>query len=457
VNRIKSTLARLGIRKFWHRSGTRSVRRSGHSEASAHFRSALDLLGKLPPSRQRDGRELELTLALAVPLIAVHGFGSAHVEQCALRAKELADKLHGSPSRFAAQRLAWNSCLMRQPVPKTVALARDLFDLAEAQGDPAKLAVAHRALGYSLLMAGELRRADEILDRGVALADSLSDHEFAVYGEHPGMVCRVYRGQTKILQGFPEWGARLVEEAVAHAGRQKNAHDLAWALGVAGHVFQLLHEPLMTLRFASEATGVARDNRLPQWLALGERCKGWAMFRLGEREAGLRLQQEGIQRWYETGAALHTTQCEIILAESFLRDGQFSPARSHLDTARAHRTCYGEEYLAAEIDRLQALLLHSEGVPAGVVEKYLANSLSIAAKKPACSSSAPPRRSRYWSRRTGAGRRRVSWRRSTAGSRRGSMPPILRTRRRSSKSWRKPVITGGSASLETGSNGALSR
>jgi class 3 adenylate cyclase/predicted ATPase len=364
--------------EFWHCAGTRSVRRSAHSEASAHFRCALDLLGKIPPSRRRDERELELTLALAVPLIAAQGFGSEHVEQCALRAKELADKLHGPPSRFAAQRLAWNSCLMRQPVPKTVALARDLFALAEAQRDPAKLAVAHRALGYSLLIAGELRRADEILERGTALADSLSDHEFAVYGEHPGLVCRVYRGQTKILLGFPEWGARLLEEAVAYASRQENAHDRAWALGVAGHVFQLLHEPLTTHRVASEAIETARDNRLPQWLALGERCKGWAMFRLGEREAGLKLQQEGVQRWYETGAKLHTTQCEVILAESFLQGGQIARARSHLETARAHCTGYSEEYLAAEIDRLEALLLLSEGAPARVVEEYLGNSLSTA-------------------------------------------------------------------------------
>ena len=369
--------------EFWHRAGARSVRRSAHSEASAHFHCAVDLLGILPPSRQRDERELELTLALAVPLIAVHGFGSADVEQCALGAKALSDKLQDSPSRFAAQRLAWNSCLMRQPVPKTVALARDLFDSAKGQRDPAKLAVAHRALGYSLLMAGQLRQADEILDRGIVLADSLADHEFAVYGEHPGMVCRVYRGQAKMLMGFPGSGARLVNDAVTHASRQNNAHDLAWALGVAGHVFQLLHEPQTTLRFASKAIEIARDNRLPQWLALGERCKGWAMFRLGEREAGLKLQRDGIRRWYETGAALHTTQCEIILAESFLRDHQISLARSHLETAREHRTRYSEEYLAAEIDRLKALLLHSESAPAGIVEEYLGNSLSIARRQEA--------------------------------------------------------------------------
>jgi hypothetical protein len=39
---------------------------------------------------------------------------------------------------------------MRQPVPKTVELARDLHELAADEENPAKLAIAHRALGYSL-------------------------------------------------------------------------------------------------------------------------------------------------------------------------------------------------------------------------------------------------------------------------------------------------------------------
>ena len=103
---------------------------------------------------------------------------------------------------------------MRQPVPKTVTLARDLMELADHDQNPAKLAIAHRALGYSLLIAGELREANEILARGVALADTIEDREFVVYGEHPSMVCRAYGGQAKILTGSPTSGARLVNEAV---------------------------------------------------------------------------------------------------------------------------------------------------------------------------------------------------------------------------------------------------
>ena len=310
--------------EFWGRAGARSADRSAHHEAVGHFGCALDLVGKLPPSHQRDERELGLMLALAVSLIAVHGFGSIHLEECAVRAKALSDKLYRSQGRFAAQRLGWNSSLMRQPIPRTAALARDLVGLAEEEGSPAKLAVAHRALGYSLLILGEFREAAETLARGAILADTISESEFAIYGEHPGMVCRAYGGQVKILMGFPESGMGLIEASVAHARQQKNAHGLAWALCGAAHVSQLQHDPAATARFASEAIETAREHRLPQWLALGERCKGWAIYQLGDFEGGLDLLRQGVRRWYETGAVLHTTHAEICLADSYLLQGHAS-------------------------------------------------------------------------------------------------------------------------------------
>ena len=127
---------------------------------------------------------------------------------------------------------------MRQPLPRTLALARDLARFADEDKSAARIAVADRSLGYSLLILGEVREADKILSRGAALADTLADPEFAVYGEHPSMVCRAYGAQAKILGGFPTSGAQLAESAVAFARRQDNAHSLAWALNVAALVFQ---------------------------------------------------------------------------------------------------------------------------------------------------------------------------------------------------------------------------
>jgi class 3 adenylate cyclase len=366
---------------FWCRAGRRSVGRSAHSEAGTHFTSALRLLAKLPPSDQRNAQELDLTLNLSVPLIAAHGFGALDVEECALRAMKLSDKLHAWPGRFAAHRLTWNCCLMREPIPKTIALARNLTRLANEDMDQARIAVAHRSLGYSLLIAGEFAEAGENLARGVELADTIPDREFAVYGEHPSMVCRAYYAQTKVLTGFPDMGLRLLEEAVAFARYGDDAHRLAWALGVAAHVLRLNHEVEATIRFATEAIDTAREHHWPQWLALGERSMGWAMHQLGNFNVGLNLQLEGTMRWKNTGAMLHSTDCELHLVESFFLEGRTVEARVHLHAARVHCANYGETYLAAEIDRWESLLLQSEQAVPAIVDEYLMKSLDIARRQ----------------------------------------------------------------------------
>ena len=175
--------------------------RSANAEAAAHFSGALDLLATLP-KREHNEQALDLTLNLAVPLIATYGFGSLRVEECALKAIALSETVRGSPNQFAAHRVAWNSRLMRQPLPRTIASARDLTRLAEEDHNPARIAVADRSLGYSLLIIGEFREAAEIFAHGASTADTVDDREFAVYGEHPNIICRIYGGQAKMSLGF---------------------------------------------------------------------------------------------------------------------------------------------------------------------------------------------------------------------------------------------------------------
>ncbi len=105
------------------------------------------------------------------------------------------------------------------------------------------------------------------------------------------------------------------------------------------------------------------------------------MHRRGNFAAGLSLQLQGVRRWTDTGATLHTTHCEVILADSFLRQGHTAEARVHLDAARSHCAGYGEDYLAAEIDRLEALLLYQEQAPADSVDECLSRSLNTARRQ----------------------------------------------------------------------------
>jgi tetratricopeptide (TPR) repeat protein len=364
--------------EFWRRAGALAVSRSAHREAAGHHGRAIELLHRLPPGPERDERDVELTLERAVPLIAAHGFGSAQVENCARQAQQLSDQIREHRYRFAAHRIVWNSCLLRQPVPRTVELARDLVELAQAAENPAQVAIAYRALGYSLFIAGKLGQAAEVLARGAALADDIPDADFAIYGEHPGMVCRAYGSQVHALMGFTETAARLGEAAIAHARSRRNPHTLAWALCSAANSYSWQRELLVAARLATEAAELSREHRLPQWLANAEVIEGWAMFHCGDRTGGLDRQERGVRDWHATGAVLHTTMMHGKLAETYLLVGKPAAAHPHLAAAHAHHESYGENYLASELYRIEAKLLQCEGAPAGIVEQHLAKAVSVA-------------------------------------------------------------------------------
>jgi len=368
---------------YLQKAGETAVRRSASHEAAAHFGRALELLETLPQSRSRDELEVALRLALSVPLVAIHGMGSTLVEACATEAGKLCDRLGDSRGRFAAHRVVWNNSLMRHPLPRTLAHARELMTLAEAAQEPVELALAHRALGCSLLYVGEHREADRLLARGIVLADRIPDAEFARYGEHPGMICRVFGAWAKSLMGFPEQAARLANSGIEHARRRDDPHGLAFALVTAGLVCLFQRDVVRADRAATEILALSQEHKLPQWVAFGREIKGWVTCRLGNPAAGIELMEQALGQLHATGAVTHSSRMLANIAESYLAAGKPDIARLRLDAALTHRVNHGEHYYAPELYRLQALVLEKEGATFAIIEASLIQALEIARKQEA--------------------------------------------------------------------------
>jgi class 3 adenylate cyclase len=363
---------------YWLKAGRQANSRFAMKEAVAHFSNGIALLTALPQGRARDEREIDFQLALAVPLIAMHGYGSAHVEACAARAKELSDGLGDHQTRFAVYRMVWNSSLLRRPVPQSVGLAHELMTLARNVDNPARLAIAHRALGYSMHIAGAQADADRLLAEGIVIADGVPDAEFTLFGEHPGMICRGYGGSIRCLMGFLDDGVRLADAAVEHARTRKNPFSLAWALMCACHCYLWCGDTSTTERLALEAIGVSRNHGLAQWLAFAQQSLGLAICGRGELQAGIDLQEEAMRSLHETGSVLHTTRFRLHLAESFLMLGDLKHARLHLEAGLKHLESHRETYLAAELYRIEALLLDAEGAADEMLQKSIKKGLDFA-------------------------------------------------------------------------------
>jgi class 3 adenylate cyclase/predicted ATPase len=364
---------------YWSVAGRRAVEHFANPEAIAHFSGALELLGAFPEGDARDRRELELRLALTVPLIAVHGFGSIEVERCARRAKEIAARLGDPEHRFTATRAVWNSSLLRHPVPETLALSAELPPLAEATGNPVQLAMAYRARGYSLYIACQLEAALSQLTRGIELADAGPEPAlFWIYGEHPGMVCRAYAGQALMLLGKLDRAAALTDEAIAVARRLANPHTLAWALVVAAQNSVIRREFGPAQAQAEEAADLARKHRLPQWLGGATVFRGCALAHSGDLEGGIAEMERGVAHWVGTGAVLHSSHHRAMLAAACCAAGALGRGRTHLAAARRHVDDFGERYAEAELHRVAAQLHLREGAPSDEVVAELWRAIAIA-------------------------------------------------------------------------------
>lgn len=75
---------------YYQRAGERATERSANAEAISQLQRALDLLSTLS---EADARELELQLALGIPLIAAKGWASAETGRVYKRALELAERI----------------------------------------------------------------------------------------------------------------------------------------------------------------------------------------------------------------------------------------------------------------------------------------------------------------------------------------------------------------------------
>jgi predicted ATPase len=263
---------------------------------------------------------------------------------------------------------------MRQPVPKALALGHEVLSLAERSGDPAHIAIACRALGYSHYIAGEQGEADPVLARGIALADGLA----AVYGEDPRIICRINRGMVLCFLGYPETALRIAHEGLARARARNDPHAVAWSLVSLADIHIFLRNAGGAEQAAAEAIDVARQHRLVQWLARAPQRRGWALCQLGNTHEGLALLEEGLRRQHATGHMLGTTRANYYLAEGCLLAGRPEAALGHIEAAHGHAETYGEHYMSAEMHRLHAEVLHNLGIPAQEIEGHLREALNIA-------------------------------------------------------------------------------
>ena len=129
--------------KYWRSAGEKAVHRASNREAARHFRQALTLIEKQPPTDARSATELAILSQLGPALMTIHGWTAPEVGIAFERAEHLARELERSKDLAPPLAGLWLYHTARGQFSRADEITQELFKVADTLHDPEILLQAH--------------------------------------------------------------------------------------------------------------------------------------------------------------------------------------------------------------------------------------------------------------------------------------------------------------------------
>ncbi|TIN44435.1 MAG: hypothetical protein E5Y32_16630 [Mesorhizobium sp.] len=251
----------------WYKAGLRANRRSAHDEAIAHLSKGLELLTHLPESRARDDLEIDLQLALGIPLASLKGYGSAGAVAAYTRACELCAELGSETSKsFPALRGLCTGHRARGQMHTATALADKLIGIARQSDDPSLLLEAHHVNWTTQYALGKWRSVCEHTDQGLFLyRPEHFSHAFVYSGHDSGVCAAAKQGVSLWMLGFPDQALARARESIIRARQLPHPPSLHHAFYHAT-VLHYFRRDATAAREAAEARLQLAHEGFPAWV-----------------------------------------------------------------------------------------------------------------------------------------------------------------------------------------------
>jgi len=336
-------------------AGYQVVERSTYDAAIQLFSAAIDRIRTLPASPERSGRELELQVALGVPLQVTKGWASDEVDAAYKRARQLCDEVGDSPQVFPTLYGLWVSNAVAGKHSAASELCDQLLRLAKEQQDNALLLIAHNAMAPTLTILGDFRASRVHAERAYALYNAEQHHSLAFsYGSYdPGMAALVYLAETLACLGYTDQGLKKAFDAVTLARELRHPFSEACAHCYILRILQWRQDPAAVAERAETAIELCSEHGYTYWMAVAKLYRGWALTVLGRTSEG----GDAISDWRASGARLWWSNSLALSAEAQRATGRVEDALATLDEAFEFVQQSDERFYEAELYRLRGELL----------------------------------------------------------------------------------------------------
>jgi class 3 adenylate cyclase/predicted ATPase len=346
--------------RLWGKAGQQSLERSALVEAIEQMSRALALIAALPTTAARRREQLKLQVALITPLLHVKGYASPEAKAAAEQARlliEQAQALSEAPDDpllpFAALYGIWVTFHVAFDGDMARELAQQFLSLAEKQDTVAPRLIAHRVMGMSLVVGGEIATGRAYLDRAVALYDPITHRALATrFGVDARVTSLCSRSLALWLLGYPQAAFADVDRAVEEARDIGQAATLMLALVHCAWPCAWTGDNVAAEGLLREALALAEETGGLQWKGLGVALLGCVLALGGSAAEAIAAITSGLADYRATGTTLWLPSIFSYLARAHADLGQFDEAWRWIAEALARVEATKEKWAEAEIHRV---------------------------------------------------------------------------------------------------------
>ena len=361
-------------------AGEKAVRRASNREAIGHFRQALALSAKLPPSTARSRNELAILSQLGPALMIVHGWSAPEVGDAFERAVDLAREVESSADLAPPLAGLWLFRTARGQFSRAEEITAELFNIARDLDDPNILLQAHHSAWPIRWFVGELTDANLHIDAALQIYDEVrhATQRFFYHGHDPAVCGLSIKAVLQWLLGHPTQGIRAECDAIDLARRLRHVPSLAHALWFVCQAQVTRNDAAAVIETANELLRLSEEHGLPLTRAIASVYLGWALGQAGDNALGVQRMEEGLAAYYRLGARNNLTFAICLSAETYLMDKQYEKSMEQVSAALTASSEIGDRWCVPQINMIRARILQQTGFSGDAAEASLRMAIDAA-------------------------------------------------------------------------------
>ncbi|AZL60757.1 hypothetical protein EI545_19185 [Tabrizicola piscis] len=358
------TLARnhLKAETYWFTAARVAMSRSASVEAIEHLRQALANLAHSPATAERDRRELDLQIAVAVPLASVHGYAQEKVRTAYARARDLCGQYGETEKLFMVVYGQFRSALIGGEYASALEHAELLVSLLDGPDNPVLTAASLRSLGSVLIYLGRPHDAMIHLERGLKIELTMEDrrHSLGFDVVDLPVALHAYSAIGHWLAGSSHAARTAIEKALVLAHETDHPFSISFSSAFASWVYQFLGDEAALKKCSADLIALSESNTFHFWLGWGRIMNGWAR-REELGDTTLDVIEQGLAEWHGTASGVGSSYFAYLHADAALYLNQFDKARELIGAAQSFERTSGEAFWRPELIRLNGEIANRSG------------------------------------------------------------------------------------------------